>query len=60
MYRLRTSFKEQYVKSYLQFSGMKEVEIDQWIMPVAAARLAEPVSEEEQAQLLAIIRGRLS
>lgn len=55
----RNRLKNRYLKSYLKLSGLHGEDIDRWILPVAAARLTEWLTEEEQAQLLAIIRQRL-
>lgn len=56
---LRTRMKSEYLKQYIQISGLTIAEIDQWILPVAAARLVEWVPEEEKEPLLKLIRKRL-
>jgi len=56
---LKNRLKKEYVKCYLQPSGLDSADIDRWILPVAAARLVEWLPKEEQEQLLKIIRELL-
>ncbi|QAY68056.1 phosphotransferase family protein [Paenibacillus protaetiae] len=44
-----------YLEHYLQVSGLQQAEIDQWLLPVAAARLAEGQPEQEQKQILGLV-----
>lgn len=55
----RIRFKNRYVKAYLRLSGLEYDDIDRWILPVAAARLSEWLTQEEQEQILDIIHERL-
>ncbi|MGM1048093.1 MAG: aminoglycoside phosphotransferase family protein [Bacillota bacterium] len=56
---LRNRIKSVYVKQYLKLSRLDFLEIDRWILPVAAARLTEWLPDEEKKNLLNIIRVRL-
>jgi uncharacterized protein (TIGR02172 family) len=56
---LRNRIRKGYIKHYLNLSEMKFSEIDRWILPVAAARLVEWITKEEQEKLLLVIRERL-
>lgn len=58
--RLRGRLKKSYVEEYLKVSGIPYPEIEQWIMPVAAARLVEWLPPAEKDQLAAIVRERLA
>ncbi|MCY9659736.1 aminoglycoside phosphotransferase family protein [Paenibacillus chondroitinus] len=48
-----------YFNYYLAHSNLQMDEIDQWMLPVAAARLTEWIPEEEKDQLRSVIRERL-
>ncbi|QGQ95456.1 hypothetical protein EHS13_11460 [Paenibacillus psychroresistens] len=56
---LRNKIRKVYIKHYLDLSQMKYSDIDNWILPVAAARLVEWIPQEEQDKLLLVIRERL-
>ena len=56
---LRRQMKNAYIKHYLKRSGLTYDDIDQWILPVAAARLIESIPAEEQQELLVLIRERI-
>ncbi|PAK55758.1 aminoglycoside phosphotransferase family protein [Paenibacillus sp. 7541] len=56
---LRDKLKKEYVRHYIELSGLDYADIDRWILPVAAARLVEWMPKEEQEQLLKIIKERL-
>jgi uncharacterized protein (TIGR02172 family) len=56
---LRNRLKDEYVKYYLKLSRRDISEIDQWILPMAAARLIEWIPSEEREKLLNMIRERL-
>lgn len=49
-----------YMRNILRRSGIARHEIEQWILPVAAARLSEWLTEHEKERLLKLIRGRLN
>ncbi|AJY76199.1 phosphotransferase family protein [Paenibacillus beijingensis] len=57
---LRKKVQREYLSHYLKQSKQDYIEIDRWILPVAAARLVEWIPKEEQNQLLLEIRKRLS
>jgi len=56
---LRQKIKNVYVKHYLMVTGSDFTDIDQWILPVAAARLVEWIPEEEKNELVLEIKKRL-
>lgn len=56
----RHLLKEEYVEHYLSLSGFHEQEINQWILPIAAARLVERLPQEEIDTLVNEIRKRLN
>jgi len=45
----------EYFKEYLRISGQNREQIDQWELPLAAARLLEWTSEEEKQMLLQLV-----
>ena len=49
-----------YLRNILRLSGITRHEIEQWILPVAAARLSEWLTEHEKERLLKLIRGKLN
>ncbi|AKG35591.1 hypothetical protein VK70_14245 [Paenibacillus durus ATCC 35681] len=51
--------KAAYIKEYLRVTGYGYSTIDAWILPAAAARLAERIPQDEKDELLSIIRARL-
>lgn len=56
---LRKKMKSVYIKEYTRITGQSYTDIDPWILPVAAARLAESPPEAERYKFLEIIRERL-
>ncbi|MCL6603283.1 MAG: phosphotransferase [Paenibacillus sp.] len=57
---IRKKLTKDYIREYLRLSGRTYAEIDQWILPVAAARLVEWLSTAEKEQIVEEIRKRLS
>ena len=49
-----------YIGEYKHLSGISDGDFEQWLLPVAAARLTEWVSDNEKEQLLRLIRKELS
>lgn len=49
-----------YLKEYVRLSGINKAGIDAWILPIAAARLAESPGEKEKKQLLDIIHKKIA
>lgn len=54
---IRRRLKNVYLRHYLKLSGLKASDVEKWTLPVAAARLVEWGTPEEQEQLLQIIRS---
>lgn len=48
-----------YLKEYSRLTGISKQDISKWMMPIAAARLTEWVSEHEKKKLIAFIRKEL-
>lgn len=57
--RLRENLTAAYLQEYMKLSGITYTEIENWLVPVAAARLVEWIPEPEKAQLVKLIRERL-
>ncbi len=58
---IRQVFVEAYLTQYCELTGVTRDEIDQWIIPVAAARLIhEQSSEEEKRRLADVVQLGLS
>jgi uncharacterized protein (TIGR02172 family) len=57
---MRERIGDVYVKHYLTHSNLRFEEIDQWLLPIAAARLTDWIPEEEKEQLTSVIRERLN
>jgi aminoglycoside phosphotransferase (APT) family kinase protein len=57
--RLLSEFKVRYLELSVSQYGMDAQAIDQWLVPLAAARLAEPVSHEERMSLSQFVRPRI-
>ncbi|OWA33608.1 hypothetical protein B9G55_19835 [Saccharibacillus sp. O16] len=53
-------FRETYLEAYIQLSGCSAADIQQWMLPAAAARLIEPIPAAEKDKLLEWIRKRLN
>ena len=56
MMLLRHSYRKQYLKG----SGVSPEELRRWLMPIAAARLSEWLTEHERARLIRIVKKELS
>ena len=52
--------RRSYIRNILRLSGITRSEIRQWIVPAAAARLSEWLTEHEKERLLKLIRGNLN
>jgi hypothetical protein len=57
--KLRDMFCRRYLKEYKRLSNMDSDELEKWKVPVAAARLVENVSDQENQNLLKFIRLKL-
>lgn len=55
---LRQRFVEDYLARYAELRPFDQTELAVWELPIAAARLEEEISEEEEA-LLAVVESRL-
>lgn len=56
---MRNKMKAEYIKKYLDITRISYSEIDNWILPIAAARIVEWIPKEEQDKLLTLIKDRL-
>lgn len=54
------TFREIYLETYTKLSGCSAADIERWMLPVAAARLIEPIPEAEKNKLLEWICRRLN
>ena len=57
---LRNAFYHSYIREYKKLSKISDAAFEDWKLPVAAARLLENVSEQENQHLLNFIRSKLS
>ncbi|NOU98854.1 phosphotransferase family protein [Paenibacillus planticolens] len=57
--QMRDNMGDEYLDHYLTCTNLLFEEIDQWLLPVAAARLTEWIPDEEKEALLSFIRERL-
>ena len=48
-----------YIEEYKRISGVSQEDIDRWLLPVAAGRLREWVTDGERKRLLRLVRGKL-
>lgn len=48
-----------YYEEYKRLTGVSDLEVEQWKLPIAAARLVEWISDSEKAKLLIFIRKEL-
>lgn len=55
----RRRIKNQYIRHYMKLANKDYAEADAWILPVAAARLADGIPDAEKNALLLDIRARL-
>lgn len=53
-------FRSVYMRTYAELSGFGAADIERWMLPVAAARLVEPIPAPEKAKLLHFVRSRLA
>ncbi len=51
--------KKTYYAEYKKITGITDQEIEQWMLPVVAARLSEWLTNHERAQLLAFTREKI-
>ena len=56
---LRSIMKRVYIRKYLELSSLHFSQVEQWILPMAAARLAEAIPVEEKGNLLKLIKSRI-
>ncbi len=56
---VQTNILDVYLREYLSCSGIKREDIEKWVLPVAAARLREWITDHERSVLQSIIRNRL-
>ncbi|MBN2436959.1 MAG: phosphotransferase [Spirochaetes bacterium] len=56
---LRKSYYRSYRSKILKLSGLRWSDIENWILPLAAARLTEGNAPDEQAELLKLVRSKL-
>ncbi|MCR8656646.1 aminoglycoside phosphotransferase family protein [Paenibacillus endoradicis] len=57
---IRKRINNEYVKHYLKHSGKDYIDIDKWVLPMAAARLVEWIPQTEKNELVLEIRRRLN
>ncbi len=50
---------KKYLHEYIRLSGRTEEEIEKWMLPIAAARLAEWLTDHERGRLVLLIREKL-
>ncbi|MDO3410869.1 aminoglycoside phosphotransferase family protein [Saccharibacillus sp. CPCC 101409] len=53
-------FRESYLRTYTELSGFSIEEVERWLLPVAAARLPEPIPETEKTLLRKLVKERLA
>ncbi|MCC3377213.1 GNAT family N-acetyltransferase [Cohnella sp. REN36] len=58
--RMRLRIRDAYLASYLEGARLKRDDIDDWFLPVAAARLVEGLPEPECLAVLAFVREQLA
>lgn len=56
---MREKMGDEYIRHYLSYSNFQFDDIDQWTLPIAAARLTEWIPDEEKEVLLSLIRERI-
>ncbi len=56
---VRKRLTRTYLEQYLKLSGLSRRELEQWMLPVAAARLIEWLPTQEKTQLAGLVRTRL-
>lgn len=55
----RARLKKAYLEQYFNTTGKSWSDVEPWLLPVAAARLAEGIPDSEKQQLVSLIRARL-
>ncbi len=56
---VRKCLTRTYLEHYLKLSGLSHGDLEQWMLPVAAARLIEWLPPKEKTQLAGLVRTRL-
>ena len=56
---IRNKFYLEYIKHYIKLTGIKIERIEQWELPVAAARLIEWLPKDEKVSLLNFINKKM-
>jgi hypothetical protein len=56
---LRSTFNAAYLDHYRHLRPLSAEQLKAWMLPVASARLTEPISPQERATLLRLIDGML-
>ena len=56
---VKAIIRRQYLRNVCRLSHITRTEVDSWIVPVAAARLSEWLTESERRKLLRLIREKL-
>jgi len=57
--KMRQRLIQTYIDEYLRLANMSYSKIESWILPVAAARLGEGLSNEEQQEILQVVRSKI-
>ncbi|WP_189596836.1 phosphotransferase family protein [Paenibacillus elgii] len=57
---MSTKISQIYLERYLSCSGLPFSDIDEWMLPIAAARLSEWIPDREKQLLLNLIEERIS
>ncbi|GIP22176.1 phosphotransferase family protein [Paenibacillus sp. J22TS3] len=57
--QMRETISEVYLEQYLSSSGLQRNDIDEWMLPIAAARLSEWIPDEEKDHLLNFMEKRM-
>ncbi|GIP17515.1 aminoglycoside phosphotransferase [Paenibacillus montaniterrae] len=57
--QIRNQILENYIKEYLKKSNISMNEVNNWFVPIAAARLGERIPDEEKKELIEVIRNNL-
>ncbi|QMV40017.1 phosphotransferase family protein [Cohnella cholangitidis] len=54
--RVRKQMVKAYMKEYTRVTNLSDQEVNQWLVPVAAARLSEWIPEDEKQKLVELIK----
>lgn len=57
---LRNKFYSEYIKHYIDISEVSMEEIEQWELPIAAARLIEGIPESEKVEIMKYINLKIN